>query len=148
MVVMASTEETDSSAISSSTRSRSTLTRSKISLAVKAWPSLPIRMRLSSVAQTQPFKIPGCYGSQLLGRNPADLRQFARRLHQKRRLIALAAMRDRGQIRRVCLDQQSVQGRQPRRFANCLGLGERQHPAKAQVESEIEALLRFRRSTR
>src|SRR5437879_7625409 len=42
MVVMASTDETDSRAISSSTRRRSALTRSKISLAVKACANLLI----------------------------------------------------------------------------------------------------------
>src|SRR6476469_8994253 len=98
---MASTEETDSSAISSSTRRRSALTRSNISIAVKACPNLPILMELTSVAQTQPFKIPSCHSSQLLERNGANLRQFPRRFHQERRLIPLAAMRDRREIRRV-----------------------------------------------
>src|SRR6185436_13724227 len=106
MVVMASTEETDSSAISSSTRWRSALTRSKISLAVKACPNLPIRMDLASVAQTQPFKVLRRCGSQLHQRYSADFRQLPRRLHNKCRLIAFAAMGNGRQIRGIGLDQQ------------------------------------------
>src|SRR5258708_23869998 len=146
MVVMASTEESDSSAISSSTTLRSALTRSKISFAVKACPNLPIPMRLSSVAQTQPFKIPSCYRSHLLGRSPADFSQLANRIHQERRLVALAAVWDRRQVRRVGLDQQPVRRGQPRRLADRLGLGKCQHAPEAQMESQVERFPRFRRA--
>src|SRR5439155_8061326 len=146
MVVMASTEESDSSAISSSTTLRSALTRSKISFAVKACPNLPIPMRLSSVAQTQPFKIPGCYSSQLFRRSPADFSQLANRIHQKRRLVALAAVWDRRQIRRVGFDQQPVRRGQPRRLADRLGFGKCQDAAEAQMKSQVQRFPRFGRS--
>src|SRR5260370_41419298 len=146
MVVMASTEESDSSAISSSTTLRSALTRSKISFAVKACPNLPIPMRLSSVAQTQPFKIPGCYSSHLFRRSPADFSQLANRIHQERRLVALAAVWNRRQVRRVGLDQQPVRRGQPRRLADRLGFGKCQDAAETQMKSPVQRFPRFGRS--
>src|SRR5260370_25329039 len=139
MVVMASTEESDSSAISSSTTRRSALTRSKISFAVKACPNLPIPipMRLSSVAQTQPFEIPGCYRGHLFGQSSANFGQLANRIHQERRLVALAPVRNRRQVRRVGFDQQPVQRGQPRRLADPLGFRELQERPAAKMESHV-----------
>src|SRR5437879_840525 len=145
---MASTEESDSCAISSSTMRRSALTRSKISFAVKACPNLPMPMlmRLSSVAQTQPFKIPGCYSGHLIRRSRADFSQLANRIHQERRLVALAAVWDRRQIRRVGFDKKPVRRGQPRRLADRLGFGKCQHAAETQMESQVQRFSRFGRS--
>src|SRR5438093_7090318 len=52
-------------------------------------------------------------------------------------------MRDRGKIGGIGFDQQPVEGRQPGRFADRFRLGKRQHPTKAQMESDIQGLLRF-----
>src|SRR5580704_14602559 len=100
-------------------------------------------MELSSVAQTQPLKIPSCYRSQLVDGNPTHLRQLSRRLHEERRLIAFAAMRDGREIGRVGFEQQALERSNPRRLANGISLGEREHAAEAQMKSEIQSFLRL-----
>ena len=75
----------------------------------------------------------------------ADLGQTAHRLHQERRLIAFAAMRNGREIRAIGLDQEAVVGRDARRLADRFGLGKRQHAAETQVEAAIERLARLGR---
>src|SRR5262245_19236482 len=140
---MASTEETDSRAISSSTSRKSAFTRSKTSFAEKACPSLLIATKLSSVAQTQPLKISSGERGQLMRRHSADLGQLPRGLDKKGRLVTLAPVRDRREIRRVGFNQQSVRRRHAGSLPDLVGFGECQDTAETEMKSEIQRLLRF-----
>src|SRR5579883_340506 len=149
MVVTASADATDSRLICCSTRWRSSEMRSKISLAVRACPSLPKFMKLTSLPvcgpgpQTEPLKIGGGEAGDLLRRRAAHFGEHADGIHQEGRFVAFAAPRNGGQVGCVGLDQQAVAGSEGRGVAHCLRFGERQHAPERQVKSAVQSLAGF-----
>src|SRR6476660_2714226 len=100
-------------------------------------------MELSSVTQTQPFKISRSRLSRVLGRHAADFSKLAHGFHQERRFIALAAVRDRSEIRGVGFDQDAVERGEARSLAKGFGFRKGEDPAEAEMEAEIERLAGF-----
>ena len=76
-------------------------------------------------------KVFGCNSGDLFRRHAAEFCQLARGLRDESRLIALAAMWDRREIRRVSFDQYPVSGRPCERLPECrLTLGKVMIPPK------------------
>src|ERR1700722_10701341 len=102
MVVTVSTDATDSTSIAFSTSSRSSRTRSKISLAVRTWFARSISMGILSVTPaTQPFKVRGGQGRDVFGSGAAHLGELLKGFGHHERLIALPAIRYGRKIGRI-----------------------------------------------
>src|SRR5690348_14990040 len=117
MRVTVSTEASDSMSIAFSTFSRSSRTRSKISLAVRAWPARSVSIGTPSVTglfwprQTpgiaalpggeQAVEIGGGDAPDFFRGDAAHFSQNARRFRHKGGLIALAPVRNGSEIRGV-----------------------------------------------
>src|SRR5665213_1387800 len=101
MVVTVSTDASDSMSIAFSTFSRSSRTRSKISLAVRAWLARSVSIGNLSVTgqvtwlQTKTFKV-GCrqFGDMFRG-DAADLGKHLQGFGHHGRFVAFSAIRNR-----------------------------------------------------
>src|SRR5215469_250635 len=93
--------------------------------------------------QTQALEIGGGLFGNLFGRDAAYLRQTADRLHQKRWFVALAAHRNRGEIRAIGLHQQPVGWYDSCRLAYGFGFWKGEYAAKGQVKSKVQRLTRL-----
>src|SRR5271154_5824001 len=98
----------DSRPISRSTLSRSPRTRSKISSAVRDWPSFPNAIRVLSVASLleQTTEVVCGKTSDFLPLNTAQIGQLARGLDDEGWLVAFTAFWHRSQERRVGFNKQ------------------------------------------
>src|ERR1019366_8383254 len=152
MRVTVSTEASDSTSIAFSTVARSSLTRSKISLAVSACPARSVSIGTPSVTglfwrrQTtrsngarhpaKPLEVGRGNPADFFHGDPPHAGQHPRSLQHQGRLVAFAAMRNGGQPGGIGLDQQAVVRGEPEGFADGFGGLERRHAAKRQMETE------------
>src|SRR5580698_1408461 len=94
MVVTVSTDATDSTSIAFSTSSRSSRTRSKISLAVRTWFARSISMGIISVTPaTQPFKVRRGQSGDVFRSDAAHLGELLQSFGHHERFIALTTIR-------------------------------------------------------
>ena len=77
--------------------------------------------------------------AKLVRREPAQFRQQRRGMHDESRLVALAAMRHRRQIRRIGLDQHAGRAARPGDAAQLLGLLEGDNAGERDIEAEVRS---------
>src|SRR5579872_5222175 len=123
----------DSRPISRSTLSRSPRTRSKISSAVRDWPSFPNAIRVLSVASLleQTTEIVCGKTRDFFRLAVSQVSQFACGFDDKRRLVALAAFWHGSQERRVGFNQQAIGWSEASRGLDIKRLGEGHDAAEA-----------------
>src|ERR1700687_5296663 len=111
---------------SCSTLTKSTRTRSKISLAVRSemafLPELSCRANGMDEAE-KPAKIPCSGPGNLVGCQVSHIRDGSRYFRNVRRLVSFSSMRQGSQKRRIGLHQQTVERDLPGRIAQVLRLG-------------------------
>src|SRR6185312_8445975 len=101
MVVTVSTDARDSTSMAFSTFSRSSRTRLKISLAVRAWFARSVSIELFSVTgritrlQTKAFEVGGRQLRNMLRRRLADFGERLQGFNHHGRFVAFAAIRNR-----------------------------------------------------
>src|SRR6185312_2593438 len=147
MVVTASALAIDSKPISRSTRSRSFRTKSRISRAVSECPSLLNAMRIVPVYQADPAEVFRCRTAYFFVRDAAQFSEPTRGVHYQRRLVPLAALRDRREIRRIRFDENSIERRFRRGLVNRRRFRIRDDSAEAQIKPEIERAPRVFRTS-
>ncbi len=103
-------------------------------------PSIRTFMRIPAARGLveQAEEILGRHLRQCFRRKAAQLRQERRGMDDESRLVALAAMRHRRQVRRVGLDQDPVERHRSGDGAQLLGLLEGDDPGERQIEAEID----------